>query len=157
MNFTHIVLIPKVNEPKHMCCLEFFLKFLLISWKLFYPMSYLTPRVLLFLVVWSLTIQLQLLSCYTGCVIKERGRWNRWQWNWISVRHMIKLNGEERWVILALETFQTTSYSALINGETHDFISHTHGIKQGDPLFLYLFLICAEGLSSLLRKAEENR
>ena len=70
---------------------------------------------------------------------------------------MVKLGLEERWAILALETIQTASYSTLINGEPCDFISHTHGIKQGDPLFPYLFLICTEGLSSLLQKAEDNR
>ena len=62
------------------------------------------PRVLLFLVIWSLTIQLQLLSCYTRCVIKERGRWDKWWWNRISVRHMIKLNGDSyaQWWLLIL-------------------------------------------------------
>jgi len=51
----------------------------------------------------------------------------------------------------------TTSYSTLINGEAKGFITRTRGIKQGDPLPPYLFLLCAEGLSSLIRRAMENQ
>ena len=56
-----------------------------------------------------------------------------------------------------METVCTASYSMLINGEPQGFITPSRGIKQGDPLLPYLFLLCVEGLSSLLRKAKENR
>ena len=56
-----------------------------------------------------------------------------------------------------METMQTASYSMLINEEAKGFITPSRGIKQGDPLSPYLFLLCAEGLSSLIRKAMENR
>ena len=58
----------------------------------------------------------------------------------------------EQWVNLAMETVCTTSYLVLINGESKGLINPTCGIKQGDPLSLYLFLFCAEGLSSLIKK-----
>ena len=56
-----------------------------------------------------------------------------------------------------METVCTASYSVLINGEPRGFINPSRGIKQGDPLSLYLFLLCAEGLSALLRKAMESQ
>ena len=55
-----------------------------------------------------------------------------------------------------METLTTASYSVLINGEPRGLITPSRGIKQGDPLLPYLFLLCAEGLSAMLRKAKES-
>ncbi|KAM1110135.1 hypothetical protein ACFX13_009605 [Malus domestica] len=49
---------------------------------------------------------------------------------------------------------QTMSYSVVVNGEAMGYITPRRGIKQGDPLSLFLFLICAEGFSSLLHYEE---
>ena len=70
---------------------------------------------------------------------------------------MLKLGLDHRWVNMAMETVTTTSYSILINGEPKGFITPTSGIKQGDPLSPYLYLLCTEWSSALLRKVEESR
>ena len=70
---------------------------------------------------------------------------------------MLKIGLPEQWVNLAMETVRTASYSTLINGEAKVFITPSQGIKQGDPLSPYLFLLCAGGLSSLIRRAMENQ
>ena len=70
---------------------------------------------------------------------------------------MLKLGLDEKWVQLAMETVCTTTYLVLINGKSKGFVTPTKGIKQGDPLSPYLFLFCAEGLSAMIRKAEEAR
>ena len=69
---------------------------------------------------------------------------------------MLKLGFAPRWVHLAMETLITASYSVLINGEPRCFNTPSRGIKQGDPLSPYLFLLCVEGLLAMLRKAEES-
>ena len=48
-------------------------------------------------------------------------------------------------------------YVVRINGQTHGLIQPTRGLRQGDPLLPYLFLICAEGLSSLLHQATHRK
>lgn len=44
-----------------------------------------------------------------------------------------------------------------INGEHSKNFKPSRGLRQGDPpLSLYIFLLCVDGLSSLLKKAEPN-
>ena len=56
-----------------------------------------------------------------------------------------------------METVTTASYSILVNGKPRGFITRSRGIRQGDPLSPYLFLLYVEGLLALLRKAAETR
>ena len=77
---------------------------------------------------------------------------------WAFLRKvMLKRGLDEKWVKLAMETICIATYSVLINGEPKGFVTPTRGIKQGDPLSPFLFLFCVEGLSAMLRKAEEVR
>ena len=50
------------------------------------------------------------------------------------------------------------TYVVLINGETTDFFRSGHGLRQGCPLSLLLFIMVMEGLNLLLkRRKEENK
>jgi hypothetical protein len=55
------------------------------------------------------------------------------------------------------DMLQSDTYLVLLNGNPVGYIKPTKGIFQGNPLSPYLFLICAEGLTSLLCHAENTR
>ena len=65
---------------------------------------------------------------------------------------MKKFRFNERWITLMMLCVSTVSYSILINGAPHGFIRPTRGIRQGNPLSHFLFLLCMEGLHGLLTK-----
>lgn len=60
------------------------------------------------------------------------------------------------WIKWVCNCINSVSYSFNVNGEKVGFIRPSRGIRQGDPLSPYLFLICAEGLSSLLKQAQDD-
>jgi hypothetical protein len=51
---------------------------------------------------------------------------------------------------------RSANYAILVNGNTVKHIKPTYSLRQGDPLSLYLFLICAEALSSLLIQGKQK-
>ena len=59
----------------------------------------------------------------------------------------------ETWLTLILECISNVSYSILVDGEPKGEIFPTRGIRQGDPLSPYLFLLCSEGLNRMIQKA----
>ena len=51
---------------------------------------------------------------------------------------------------------KTVIYSILVNGEPKGLIHPSRGLRQGDPLSPFLFLLCTEGLYGLIKKATSN-
>jgi hypothetical protein len=71
---------------------------------------------------------------------------------WVHLRAiMVKLGFAEGWINLVMKCVETVSFSVRVNGQFSEFFKPTRGIHQGDPISPYLFLLCAEGLSSLIK------
>jgi hypothetical protein len=56
-----------------------------------------------------------------------------------------------------MQCIKTIQNSILINGQPVGNICPTRGIRQGDPLSPYLFILRVEALSSLLHRVERTR
>jgi hypothetical protein len=79
--------------------------------------------------------------------------YDRVEWQYLKCV-MERMGFHHKWVSTIMECISTVSYSILVNGEPHGYIQPTRGLRQGDPLSPYLFLLCAEGLHSLIHKAK---
>ena len=60
------------------------------------------------------------------------------------------------WVDLIMHCLSSVRYSVLINRQPRGYVTLHKGLRQGDPLSPYLFLLCAEGLSALISDAVNN-
>ncbi|XP_026453233.1 uncharacterized protein LOC113353984 [Papaver somniferum] len=60
------------------------------------------------------------------------------------------------WCRLIMQCVTTTSFSVLLNGIPGETFTVDRGLRQGDPLSPYLFIVCMEFLSRLLVKAEKD-
>lgn len=80
---------------------------------------------------------------------------DRVEWN-ILAEMMKKLGFCDRWRHLIMKCVSTVSYRIKVNGALSEAFIPERGLRQGDPLSPYLFLLCAEGFSALLNRAEEN-
>ena len=54
-----------------------------------------------------------------------------------------------------MECISLVTYSVMLNGEPKGYIKPSKELRQGDPLSPYLFLICAKGLTVLIKQAEK--
>ena len=76
--------------------------------------------------------------------------YDRVEWSFLK-KFMEKMGFGASWVKLVMACISMASYSILVNGEPKGEIKPSRGIRQGDPLSPYLFLLCLEGLKGRTR------
>ena len=59
----------------------------------------------------------------------------------------------EKWIGWIKWCISTPSFSMMVNGTPKGFFQSSRGLRQGDPLLPYLFVIAMEVFSSFFKRA----
>lgn len=81
--------------------------------------------------------------------------YDRVEWGCVE-KIMQKMVFDEKWENIMMRCVSTVTYFVKINGRSRGCITPTRGLCQGDPFSLYLLLLCAKGLSALLKQSVEQ-
>ncbi|CAA7012943.1 unnamed protein product [Microthlaspi erraticum] len=177
-NDTHIRLIPKILAPKRVAdyrpialcnvCYKVISK--LLSRRLqplleliisetqsaFVPKRAISDNVLItHEVLHYLKVSKAKVSCSMAVKTDMSKAYDRLEWDFIELV-MRRFGFHEKWIDRVLSCITIVSYSILFNGTPRGKIVPSRGIRQGDPLSPYLFIICSEILSGLCRKAQAS-
>ncbi|CAM8999722.1 unnamed protein product [Rhodiola kirilowii] len=80
--------------------------------------------------------------------------YDRIEWHFLE-KMMASMGFAEKWINKIMLCIRTISYRVRINDNISEVIRPGRGLRQGDPISPYLFLICAEWLTYTLNKYQE--
>jgi len=73
--------------------------------------------------------------------------------SWEYLQRILKAYGfDDRWTTWIMSMISTPTMSILLNGTPTETFKPSYGLKQGDPLTAFLFIIVVGGLGRLIKE-----
>ena len=72
-------------------------------------------------------------------------------WDFLK-QTLVDFNFSNKWIKLIMHCVSTSNVKVLVNGEPCDNIKPGRGLRQGDPLSPYLFVLCMERLANMINE-----
>uniref|UniRef100_A0A803PBQ1 Reverse transcriptase n=1 Tax=Cannabis sativa TaxID=3483 RepID=A0A803PBQ1_CANSA len=82
--------------------------------------------------------------------------YDRVDWHFLCAM-LTRLDFADKWVRLIYGCLSMVQYKIVSSGRTLQPIMPSKGLRQEDPIFPYLFFVCAEGFLALIRRSQDKK
>lgn len=95
-------------------------------------------------------------NCWMAIKLDMSKAYDQVEWKYLE-DVLYQMNSNQRVIQLFMSCMTSVHYKISHAGRNFGSIVLERGLRQGDPLFSYLFLICIEGLTRVLQKFENRK